>query len=114
MTVREEISFTLLKIRSLIADKEHITAMIQADVTKYGELMCDYDTAYREVQKKLDRAFKYVEELGKGKKALDKQLLDIVVNGSKLKAIKTYRNISGSSLKEALAYIDKLILEATQ
>ena len=51
----------LLKIRGLIADKEHINARMQHDLAAYGALKCDYATWYKEVHDRIDEGFKLIK-----------------------------------------------------
>ncbi len=39
---------------------------------------------------------------------IDKELIDLIIQGKKIKAVKRYRDVSGYGLKESKEYIDKL------
>lgn len=47
----------ILKLRSLIVDKEHANQMISADIAKFGEPQRDYKKWYEEIQKEIDEVF---------------------------------------------------------
>ena len=54
------IDLAMLRIKSLIIDKEHINKRIESDIIKYGEPQCDYGTWYEETNAQIDEGFKEV------------------------------------------------------
>ena len=52
-----------LKIKSLIADKEHINQRMASDIAKHGSPQSDYATWYQEVQKELDDGFEMLKDM---------------------------------------------------
>lgn len=48
----------MLKIRNLIADKEHINQRMSRDIAQFGQWSCDYEAWYIEIQKEIDEGFK--------------------------------------------------------
>ena len=46
-----------LRIRSLIADKEMVTATANLDIKRGGEWRCDYQAWYREIDAKIEALF---------------------------------------------------------